>query len=169
MRSGIVTKDPVDIFLPHGAGLVIAETGHRGRDERQTGHGPGGLPAGMAQLHGDVGPRRVDGFHQAPEAGQQAIVIDTELMREALAVGTDVGGFRDQETGTAFGPFLVVGHQPVGHFAPGGTCAGTHGRGRRPAPAGRPGRPAAPPPPWGSSSNRASSGTGRGCLPGRGG
>ena len=118
-RAGIVTKDPVDIFLPHGASLVIAETGHRGREERQTGHGPGGLPAGMAQLHGDAGPRRVDGFHQAPEAGQQAIVIDTELMREALAVGTDVGGFRDQETGTAFGPFLVVGHQPVGHFAPG--------------------------------------------------
>lgn len=49
----------------------------------------------MAQLHGDAGPRPVDGFHQAPEAGQQAIVIDTELMREALAVGTDVGGFRD--------------------------------------------------------------------------
>ena len=49
-RAGIVTQDPVDIFLPHGAGLVIAETGHRGRKERQAGHGPGGLSAGMTQL-----------------------------------------------------------------------------------------------------------------------
>ena len=140
-----------------GGGLTGPAAGHPAGVAGQLHIAAVGAVDALDEEHGDaLGPGQL---HRPDAAGHRGLGEADPV--PALRMDKAVLHIDDQKGGAGWDSVSSAG-PPVRVFE-------RRGYGRRCGRSENPGRPAVPPRPAGSSSSRASSGTGRGCPPGRGG